>query len=362
MPSYATYRLCQPGGTGKTTTVVNLAGALQQRGKRVLVVDLHQQGNATTWLRHKEHQHALCDYVINRPDTPPFYETVWEGLDVLPGGKPTRNAYDALQLHAAQGQRHVERLQRLLDRDDGDYDFVLIDCPPAIGFISNAAFQAADSAVLVASTTGMSVEGLVQTFQYLKEKVHGIDGINPDLEIFGILPTRYDQRRSIAQETLSGLQSHPAVGELILDTVIRENTDIEKAWKARAPIGHFDASARGAADYKALAEEVIEKTSSGLRFASEQAIPLQSGDNPGFGATASSEFRRRLRGVARRNGPSQVEAGRPKEVHQDLGDVLAGPGRDGAPAERLLLGAADDEPSRAARHWRRRRGPRNHCQ
>mgnify|MGYP006434623767 CR=1 FL=1 len=251
----------QKGGTGKTTTVVSLAGALQQEGCNVLVVDLDQQGNATTWLRHKEHEEALCNYLINKPDTPPFHSTVWDGLDVLPGGKPTRDAYDALQLHAAQGGKGAERLHRLLDRDDGEYDYVLIDCPPALSFISNTAFQAADSAMLVASTTGMSVEGLVQTFQYLKEKIHGIDGINPDLEVFGILPTRYDQRRSIAKETLSGLQNHSVIGNMMLDTVIRENTDIEKAWKGRTPIGHFDPGARGAEDYAELAQEVVARTS-----------------------------------------------------------------------------------------------------
>lgn len=250
----------QKGGTGKTTTVVNLAAALTNDNHRVLVVDIDQQGNATTWLRHKDNAADLQHYLIDKPDDPPFRNTEWEGIDVLGGGEPTKDAYDALQFRALKSGRGSARLRRLLDRDDTDYDYVLIDCPPALNFINNTAFAAADAAVLVASTTGMSVEGLVQTFKYLKSEVHGVDGINPDLNVLGILPTRYDQRKKISIETLEGLRSHPAVGDIILDTVIRENTDIEKAWKAREPIVHFKPSARGAEDYRALAEEIAAKT------------------------------------------------------------------------------------------------------
>lgn len=250
----------QKGGTGKTSTVVNLGGALQKKGYDVLVVDVDQQGNATTWLRQKDHDSDLQEYLIHKPDTPPFKSTEWEGLDVLAGGEPSREAYAVLQNRAVQTGRGANRLKRLLDRDTSDYDFVLIDCPPALNFINNMAFAAADAAVLVASTTGMSVEGLVQSFRYIKREVHGVDGLNPNLEVLGVLPTRFDRRKRIAKDTLSGLKENDVVGQFVLDTVIRENTDIEKAWEDRSPIVYSYPQARGSEDYSDLAEELTNST------------------------------------------------------------------------------------------------------
>jgi chromosome partitioning protein len=255
MPTYAFVN--QKGGTGKTTTTVSLAGALQEQGQEVLLVDLDRQGNATTWLGQSEHESDLKNYLIEMPDDAPFRQTEWEGLDVLAGGPPTAAAYTALRHHALEGGKVVDRLKRLLQRDASEYDFILIDCPPALDFDTNTAFAAADGAILVCSTTGMSVQGLAQTFFHLRDNVHGVDGVNPNLDVIGVLATMYDRRLSVAKDTLEQLQTHQALGDLVFNTIIRQNTDIEKAWEAREPITSFKAHSRGAEDYSSLADELV---------------------------------------------------------------------------------------------------------
>lgn len=239
----------QKGGVGKTTTVANLSAALARRGRRVLAIDLDPQANLTTWLENgsaparriadvlddvKEICHAIA------PSNTP-------GVDLLHGSSDTALAERTLQSAAAP----ATVLRRAL-RNVDNYDYVLVDCPPALGLLSLNALAAADEVVVPVETRTMALAGLSNLLRTLDELVEAevLSGPIPAR----ILPTLYDGRVGLARDVLAHLKGNNAA-ELLRST-IRANTKLAESFGHRKTIFEYAPSAPGAADYAALAEEI----------------------------------------------------------------------------------------------------------
>ena len=238
----------QKGGCGKTTTAVNLAGALVEQGQRVLLVDLDPQAHATM---------ALSCAV---EDEPTIAEVLLDGASVrasvraAPGGIALVPAtLDLAEFEeAAERLLHPERVLRhaLVELADA-YDFALIDCPPrADGVLTANALRAADSVVLVVETGAFALQGAFRAIGILEEVAEGVEA-EFDLRVLGTL---FDRRARLARELLIGTQAR--FGELMFDTVIHENIRLREAAAGGVPVQVLDPGCRAARDFEALAEEV----------------------------------------------------------------------------------------------------------
>ena len=243
----------QKGGCGKTTTAVNLAGSLANDGARVLVVDLDPQAHATLGLGIDPEQldENLYEVLAEADGGERLAEVivpVAEGLHVAPSGI----VLSALEQKLAQerAEARTERLSRALDSLDGDYDFVLIDCPPNVGLLTFNALRAAGEAIIPLETSHFALHGVskvMETIALLGERV----GRTPSVRV---LATLYDGRTRFARETLAEIRSR--FGDLCFDTVIRGCVRLREAARRGLPIGSTASRSNGAVDYAALAAEI----------------------------------------------------------------------------------------------------------
>jgi len=246
----------QKGGCGKTTTTVNLAGALADDGARVLVVDLDPQAHATLALGVDPEllDRNLYEVLADPPGSPghtPLAEVivpVGEGLDLAPSGV----VLSALEqkLAAERAEDRTRRLGDALAPVADAYDVALVDCPPNVGVLTFGALRAAGEAIVPLETSDFALHGvqkLLETLALLGER------LGHSLEV-RILPTLYDGRTRFARDTLAEIRTR--FGDLCFDTVIRQNVRLREAARRGRPVGHFARSANGALDYAALALEV----------------------------------------------------------------------------------------------------------
>ena len=258
----------QKGGCGKTTTAVNLAGALAREGQRVLVIDLDPQAHATLALgcdpeRLDENLYEVFAEPEGVERLADVCVTVSEGLDVAPSGI----VLSALEqkLAAEPAATRTERLAEALRRLPPDrYDFVLIDCPPAVGLLTFNALRAAGEVIVPLETSSFAIHGvqkLLETLALLAERV------SHELSV-RILPTLYDGRTRFARETLGEIRE--LFKDLCFDTVIRQNVTLREAARRGRPIGDVSPRANGSRDYAALAIEVV---ASSPELAGADALP-----------------------------------------------------------------------------------------
>ena len=241
----------QKGGSGKTTTTVNLAAALAEKGKRVLVVDVDPQANATGWFGVRDAGKgvfaALCE---NGSLSDVVVRTETEGVDLAPSSAWLVGAERALAGEVGAEGILRRRLRPLAER----YDVVLVDTPPTLGILTVGALVAADEVLVPVEAHVMALNGLAQLLQTV-EAVR--DRLNEDLRLLGIVACRVDARTRHAQDVTEELRKRfPAE---TFKTVVRENVRLAEAPSFGQPVTVYDTRSTGAEDYRALADEVLAR-------------------------------------------------------------------------------------------------------
>jgi chromosome partitioning protein len=243
----------QKGGVGKTTTVVNLATALALAGRRVLVVDLDPQGNATSGFGIDR---AALDGTL--------YEVLLEGRDLASVISPTAVAGCDLapasvalagaELELAATPQRERRLVRTLSTVAERYDEILLDCPPSLGLLTVNALTAATSVLIPTQCEYYALEGLSQLIATLNLVR---DNLNPSLAIKGVVLTMFDARTNLSADVASEVRGH--FGSAVFDTVIPRSVRLSEAPSFGLPIALYRADSRGAEAYAALAEELLRR-------------------------------------------------------------------------------------------------------
>jgi chromosome partitioning protein len=240
------------GGSGKTTTAVNLSACLAQRSRQVLVIDLDAQASATSWLGCQTADDGLIDVFTGKRSLAALVRpTGVDGLFIVPAGPSLLGAERALA-----GEVGVETILRseVLRLPPGQWDYVMMDCPPALGTLTINALTAAGEVLVPVEAHVMALSGLVQlrrTVDLVQQR------LNPQLILSGVLACRVDGRTRHAQEVLAELRQH--FGATVLRSVIRENVRLAECPSFAQPITRYAPASTGAADYGALADEVIEQ-------------------------------------------------------------------------------------------------------
>ena len=243
----------QKGGVGKTTTSINLAASLVTAGRRVLLVDLDPQGNATMGSGIDKRGLKATVYQVLLGELPLSAVRLRSqsgGFDVIPANRELAGA----EIEMVGLPQREMRLKTALDEIRDQYDFVLIDCPPALNLLTVNGLCAANAVVIPMQCEYYALEGLSDLVQTIK-KVRV--SLNPGLEIEGLLRTMYDPRNMLAQQVSDQLQQH--FGDKVYRTVIPRNIRLAEAPSHGLPVLNFDRQSKGALAYLALAGEMLGK-------------------------------------------------------------------------------------------------------
>lgn len=243
----------QKGGVGKTTTAINLSACLAELGKKVLTIDMDPQGNTTSGLgiEKNEVENTIYDLLL---DELPIEDCILEGpmeqLDVIPSNVDL----SAAEINLLSVAEREFILKKSVDRIRENYDYIIIDCPPALSMLTINALTTADSVMVPIQCEYYALEGLSQlmyTINLVKER------LNPELEIEGVVFTMYDVRTNLSMQVVENVKYN--LDQHIYNTLIPRNVRLAEAPSHGLPINLYDNRSAGAESYRKLAKEVIEK-------------------------------------------------------------------------------------------------------
>lgn len=241
----------QKGGTGKTTTSVNLSHALSAKGKHVLIVDLDPQGNATSGVGVNKNiiEKSAYDVLLNKLTAgEALVSNVYPNLDIIPCNISLTGA----EIELVGALSRETRLRKALSAIKDDYDFIFIDSPPSLGLLTLNALVASDSIIIPIQCEFYALEGvtqLLQTINLIK------DGLNTGLEIEGVLLTMADFRTNLTSEVIKEIKGY--FKEKVYESVIPRNIKLSEAPSYGKPIVVYDANSIGAKRYLDLADELL---------------------------------------------------------------------------------------------------------
>jgi len=241
----------QKGGVGKTTTAINLSAALAVAEKRTLLIDLDAQGNATTGLGFNKRgiESGIYNTLIDNIDITTIQQkTDLEYLKLAPSNVSLVGA----EVELVGVVSRETRLKHRLNAIQGDFDYIIIDCPPSLGLLTLNALSAANSVLIPVQCEYYALEGIAdlqRTISLVKDR------LNPELRVCGIVLTMFDARNNLSHQVLTEVRKH--FKEAVFHSVIPRNVRLSEAPSHGKPILLYDVSSRGAASYFELAREVL---------------------------------------------------------------------------------------------------------
>ena len=237
------------GGVGKTTSTASVGVAMARQGKRVLLVDLDGQANLTSIFLHEEVEESIYDSLVEK--APLYLVHIEDNLDLVPSNLNMSAAEAKMTMIMVQREM---RLANLLASQKTNYDYILIDCPPSLGIVTINAFFAADEIYVPVAAEILPLKGMMMIENVLED----LREAKPDIKISGVFVTRFDSRKNINKSVEEAVRAQ--YEDVVFQTHIRDHVSLSEAPGSGSSIFDYDSKGRGAQDYLALTQEIIERT------------------------------------------------------------------------------------------------------